>query len=569
MKKINEIKKLLPNNIEESLLISAIFDVSRKYDNLFIKELKKIKKEIGITIDSIERNKLRKAYYYSLPNKYNLKFSYNDTQLSEVLDDFIARLKTYDSNTIITSLEKRIEDVGSNRINNNTKDWLNIYTKKRKKWDYSLLIFKINQELFSKLNYSFDKLTSFISNTYDKLENYRYLTIIFEDNLFNKNGKDITWQVIYKLSVFSENFIQFNGKFFPFHKEKQIERLSKFLKERNIDDSEKLSLDFYKNISCGFKFEDCYLSDDLSKKILVLKKIELDEIKPSNRKYPYVDFKPDREPGKEILQVKNISKTVEGVKILDKISFNVKQNDKIAFLADNENAKTVLFQIIAGEIEPDEGELVWGTTITKSYFPKDNGYLFETDENVTEWLRKYSKDPDETYVRSFLGRMLFSGDEALKKANVLSGGEKVRCVLSKMMLSGANFLIFDEPTNHLDITAIEWLEKYLKNYPRAVVIVSHDRMFLDRIVDKVYEIEYASITEYKGNYTTFENQKRINYEKQLKDYEYQQAEIKRLQAIADRFRYKPTKAKMALSKLKKIEQMTIIEEPNKYDLKQF
>lgn len=277
MKKINEIKKLLPNNIEESLLISAIFDVSRKYDNLFIKELKKIKKEIGITIDSIERNKLRKAYYYSLPNKYNLKFSYNDTQLSEVLDDFIARLKTYDSNTIITSLEKRIEDVGSNRINNNTKDWLNIYTKKRKKWDYSLLIFKINQELFSKLNYSFDKLTSFISNTYDKLENYRYLTIIFEDNLFNKNGKDITWQVIYKLSVFSETFIQFNGKFFPFHKEKQIERLSKFLKERNIDDSEKLSLDFYKNISCGFKFEDCYLSDDLSKKILVLKKIELDE----------------------------------------------------------------------------------------------------------------------------------------------------------------------------------------------------------------------------------------------------------------------------------------------------
>ena len=185
-----------------------------------------------------------------------------------------------------------------------------------------------------------------------------------------------------------------------------------------------------------------------------LEKIELDEIKPSNRKYPYVDFKPDREPGKEILQVKNISKTVDGIKILDKISFNVKQNDKIAFLADNENAKTVLFQIIAGEIEPDEGELVWGTTITKSYFPKDNGYLFETDENVTEWLRKYSKDPDETYVRSFLGRMLFSGDEALKKANVLSGGEKVRCVLSKMMLSGANFLIFDEPTNHLDMESI-------------------------------------------------------------------------------------------------------------------
>ena len=205
-----------------------------------------------------------------------------------------------------------------------------------------------------------------------------------------------------------------------------------------------------------------------------LEKIELDEIKPSNRKYPYVDFKPDREPGKEILQVKNISKTVDGIKILDKISFNVKQNDKIAFLADNENAKTVLFQIIAGEIEPDEGELVWGTTITKSYFPKDNGYLFETDENVTEWLRKYSKDPDETYVRSFLGRMLFSGDEALKKANVLSGGEKVRCVLSKMMLSGANFLIFDEPTNHLDMESITSVNEGMKKFIGNILFTSHD-----------------------------------------------------------------------------------------------
>ena len=129
-----------------------------------------------------------------------------------------------------------------------------------------------------------------------------------------------------------------------------------------------------------------------------------------------------------------MSKTVEGVKLLDKISFTVKQDDKIAFLADNENAKTVLFQIISGELEPDEGELVWGTTITSSYFPKDNNYLFETDETITNWLRKYSKDPDETYVRSFLGRMLFSGEEALKKVSVLSGGEKVRCVLSKMML---------------------------------------------------------------------------------------------------------------------------------------
>ena len=249
MKKINEIKKLLPNNIEECLLISAIFDVSRKYDNMFVKELKKIKKDMGITIDTIERNKLRKAYYYSLPNKYNLKFLYTEEQLSEVLDDFIARLKNYDSNTIIASLEKRIEDVGSNRVSDNTKEWLIQYNKKRKKWDYSLLILKINQELFSKLNYSIDKLTSFVSNTYDKLENYRYLTIVFDGDLIDDNGKNITWQIIYKMSVFAENFIQFNGKFFPFHKERQIKRLSQFLKERSIENFDNLSSDFYNNIS--------------------------------------------------------------------------------------------------------------------------------------------------------------------------------------------------------------------------------------------------------------------------------------------------------------------------------
>ena len=182
-----------------------------------------------------------------------------------------------------------------------------------------------------------------------------------------------------------------------------------------------------------------------------LEKIELDEIKPSNRKYPYIDFKPDREPGKEILKVEGLTKTINGEKVLDNVTFTVKPSDKIAFLADNENAKTVLFQILAGELEPDSGTVTWGTTITNNYFPKDNNYLFESDLNITDWLRQYSKDPDETYVRSFLGRMLFSGEEALKKVNVLSGGEKVRCVLSKIMLSGANLLIFDEPTNHLDM----------------------------------------------------------------------------------------------------------------------
>ena len=220
-----------------------------------------------------------------------------------------------------------------------------------------------------------------------------------------------------------------------------------------------------------------------------LEKIELEEIKPSNRKYPYVDFKPDREPGREILQVKNISKTVDGVKLLDNISFDVKEGNKIAFLADNELAKTVLFQIIEGEIEPDEGELVWGTTITKSYFPKDNNYLFETDENITEWLRKYSKDPDETYVRSFLGRMLFSGDEALKQVKVISGGEKVRCVLSKMMLSGANFLIFDEPTNHLDMESITSLNEGMKRFTGNILFTSHDHELTQTVANRIIDIK--------------------------------------------------------------------------------
>ncbi len=220
-----------------------------------------------------------------------------------------------------------------------------------------------------------------------------------------------------------------------------------------------------------------------------LEKIQLEEIRPSNRKYPYVDFKPDREPGKEILEVKNISKTINGEKVLDNVSFTVKSGDKIAFLADNEIAKTVLFQIIAGELEPDSGEIKWGMTITSTYFPKDNNYLFETDESITDWLRKYSKDPDETYVRSFLGRMLFSGEEALKKAKVMSGGEKVRCVLSKMMLSGANFLIFDEPTNHLDMESITALNEGMQRFKGNIIFTSHDHQLTQTVANRIIDLK--------------------------------------------------------------------------------
>ena len=277
MNKLNEIKKLMPTNIEDSLLISAVFDVSRKYDSSFVKELKKIKKDYGITIDSIERNKLRKAYYYNLPNKYNLKFYYSNEQLNEVLDDFIERLKNYDSDVILSSLMKRIDDAGSDRVKNNRIEWLNYYNDKRLRWKYSLIIIRIDQQLFDKIDRDFDKLTSFISNTYKDLENYRYLSIVVDSNIVDESNNDITWKIIYKLSVYAENFIQFDGSFFAFHKEKQIDKLKKFLDERKIKNSKKIAQDFYRNISCGYKFEDCYLSDDLKTKVLLFKKIELDE----------------------------------------------------------------------------------------------------------------------------------------------------------------------------------------------------------------------------------------------------------------------------------------------------
>lgn len=238
-----------------------------------------------------------------------------------------------------------------------------------------------------------------------------------------------------------------------------------------------------------------------------LEKIELDEIKPSNRKYPYVDFKPDREPGKEVLEIKNLSKTINGEKILDNISFTVKRDDKIALLSDNEIAKTVLFQILAGEMEPDEGEIIWGTTITKDYFPKDNNYLFEDDLTIVDWLRGYSKDPDETYVRGFLGRMLFSGEEALKKVKVMSGGEKVRCVLSKLMLSGANFLIFDEPTNHLDMESITALNEGMQKYKGIMMFTSHDHQLTQTVANKIVDITDNNVVVRECSYDEYLEEK--------------------------------------------------------------
>ncbi|MEI7024300.1 ABC-F family ATP-binding cassette domain-containing protein [Paenibacillus sp. y28] len=220
-----------------------------------------------------------------------------------------------------------------------------------------------------------------------------------------------------------------------------------------------------------------------------LDKIQLDDIKPSTRKYPFINFKPDREAGKNILAVENISKTIDGVKILDKVSFVVNKGDKIAFVGPNGIAKSTLFKIITGELEPDEGSFQWGVTTTNAYFPKDNSDYFDgQDINLVDWLRQYSKDQDETFIRGFLGRMLFTGEESQKKASVLSGGEKVRCMLSKMMLTGANVLIFDEPTNHLDLESITALNNSLIDTQETVLFVSHDHQFVQTIANRIIEI---------------------------------------------------------------------------------
>ncbi|MCQ2536620.1 MAG: ATP-binding cassette domain-containing protein, partial [Lachnospiraceae bacterium] len=219
-----------------------------------------------------------------------------------------------------------------------------------------------------------------------------------------------------------------------------------------------------------------------------LEKIELDEIKPSSRKYPYIDFRPQREIGNEVLFVEGISKTIDGVKVLDNISFNVNREDKIAFVGGNELAKTVLFQILSGEMEPDEGTYKWGVTTSQSYFPKDNTKIFDTDLVIVDYLTQYSEIKDATYVRGFLGRMLFPGEDGVKKMRVLSGGEKVRVMLSKMMIEASNVLIFDEPTDHLDMESITALNEGMKKFSGVLLFSSRDHQIVQTTANRIMEI---------------------------------------------------------------------------------
>ena len=236
----------------------------------------------------------------------------------------------------------------------------------------------------------------------------------------------------------------------------------------------------------------------------LLEKIKVEDIKPSSRRYPYIAFTPDREAGDQLLQVDGISKTVDGEQVLKNVSFTLRKGDKVAFVGPNTLGKTMLFKILMGEEEPDEGSFKWGVTTTQAYLPSDNSSYFDGVElNLVDWLRQYSKDPDETFVRGFLGRMLFSGEESQKQANVLSGGERVRCMLSRMMLSGANVLLLDEPTNHLDLESITALNNGLIAFKGTALFVSHDHEFVQTIANRIIDITPDGVVDRVTTYDDF------------------------------------------------------------------
>ena len=261
--------------------------------------------------------------------------------------------------------------------------------------------------------------------------------------------------------------------------------ISKQMKDANKKKEEKIKelQDFIARFSANAS-----KSKQATSRKKALDKIQLDEIKPSSRKYPYIDFRPNREIGNEVLMVENLTKTIDGVKVLDHVSFTINHDDKVAFVGSNELAKTTLFRILAGELEPDEGTYKWGITTSQAYFPKDSGKEFDSNDTITEWLTQYSEEKDVTYVRGFLGRMLFGGDDGMKRVNVLSGGEKVRCLLSKMMISGANVLIFDEPTTHLDMESITALNNGMIKFPGVILFSSRDHQIVQTTANRIMEI---------------------------------------------------------------------------------
>ena len=255
-----------------------------------------------------------------------------------------------------------------------------------------------------------------------------------------------------------------------------------------------------------------------------LEKIELDDIRPSSRKYPYIDFRPAREIGNEVLTVTNLSKTIDGVKVLDNISFIINRDDKVAFVGSNTLASTTLFKILAGELEPDEGEYKWGITTSQAYFPKDNTKEFSVDDTIVDWLMPFSPEKDVTYVRGFLGRMLFAGDDGVKKVNVLSGGERVRVMLSKMMILGSNVLIMDEPTNHLDMESITALNNGVTKFPGVVLFTSQDHQFIQTIANRIMEITPHGLIDKVSTYDEYLENDAMARKRQVMNYDEAEAD---------------------------------------------
>ena len=253
-----------------------------------------------------------------------------------------------------------------------------------------------------------------------------------------------------------------------------------------------------------------------------LEKIEMVEIRPSSRKYPYVDFKPNRDIGNEVLTVKHLSTTIDGVKVLDDLNFIIGREDKVAFVGPNELAKTTLFKILMGEMKPDEGDYKWGITTSQAYFPKDSTAEFDSDDSIYEWLMQFSPEKDVTYVRGFLGRMLFQGDDGLKHLNVLSGGERVRCLLSKMMISGANVLILDEPTDHLDMESISSVNNALIKFPGVLLFSCRDHQVVQTTANRIMEIRDGKLIDKMTTYDEYlaaDEQARKSFTFTLTEYE--------------------------------------------------
>ncbi|MDO4289565.1 MAG: ATP-binding cassette domain-containing protein, partial [Eubacterium sp.] len=236
----------------------------------------------------------------------------------------------------------------------------------------------------------------------------------------------------------------------------------------------------------------------------LLDKLAVEDMPASSRKYPYVGFTMDREPGKEILEVENLSKTVDGVKVLNNVSFRINKDDKVGFVSNNELAMTTLFKILMGEMEPDEGSFKWGQTVTTSYFPQDNTAFFDgCTLNIVEWLKQFTTEETETYLRSFLGRMLFSGDDIYKQVQVLSGGEKVRCMLSRMMMFGSNVLVVDQPTDHLDLESITAVNNGLMDFKGIILFSTHDHQFMQTLANRIIELTDEGTIDRLSTYDEF------------------------------------------------------------------